>query len=61
MRQIIEKVEDYNELETIEKLEGREALVLYSNLLYRVISGEWIVIGKVVWRGGWFAKNAERT
>lgn len=52
MGQIIEKVEDYNELETIEKLEGREALVLYSNLLYRVISGDWMVIGKVVYRRG---------
>lgn len=50
MRRIIEKVEDYNELDTLEKLEGREALVLYSNLLYRVVSGAWTVIGKVVYR-----------
>lgn len=50
MRQVIEKVGDYNELDTLEKVEGREALVLYSNLLYRVVSGEWLVIGKVVFR-----------
>lgn len=50
MRKIIEKIGDYNDLDVLEKIEGREALVLYSNLLYRVVSGEWTVVGKVVYR-----------
>ena len=50
MRGIIEKVGDYNELDALKKIEGREVLVLYSNLLYRVVSGEWTVVGKVVYR-----------
>lgn len=52
MREIIEKVEDYNELDVLERIEGREVVVLYSNLLYRVISGKWTVIGKLVRRRG---------
>jgi hypothetical protein len=50
MRRIIEKVADYNELDTLERVEDREVLVLYSNLLYRVVLGQWRVIGKVVYR-----------
>lgn len=42
----MEMVEDYNELERLEKIEGREVLVLYSNLIYRVIQGKWEVVGK---------------
>lgn len=42
----MEKVEDYNELERLEKIEGREVLVLYSNLIYRVIQGKWEVVRK---------------
>lgn len=43
----METVEDYNELNTLEKTEGREVLVLYANLIHRVIDGEWEVVGKV--------------
>ena len=42
----MEKVEDYNDLERLEKTEDREVLVLYSNLIYRVIQGKWEVVGK---------------
>ena len=42
----MEKVGDYNELERLEKVEGREVLVLYSNLIYRVIQGKWEVVRK---------------
>lgn len=43
----MEKIEDYNELNKLQKGEGREVLVLYSDLIHRVIDGEWKVVGKV--------------
>lgn len=43
----MEKIEDYNKLNTLKKTEGREVHVLYSDLIHRVIDGEWQVIGKV--------------
>ncbi len=42
----MEKVEDYNKLERLKKIEGREVVVLYSNLIYRVIQDKWEVVGK---------------
>ena len=42
----MEKVEDYNALEALEKIEGREVLVLYSNLIHRVVNGAWKVTGR---------------
>lgn len=39
-------VQDYNELEALEKIEGREVLVLYTKFIYRVIRGEWQVVGQ---------------
>ncbi len=47
----MEKVKDYNELESLKKIEGMEVIVLYSNLVYRVIQGKWEVVGKVDARG----------
>mgnify|MGYP001614510577 FL=1 len=43
----MEKVKDYNELDRLEKIEGREVLVLFSNLIHRVIGGQWQAVGKV--------------
>jgi len=43
----MEKVMDYNELDRLEKIEGREVLVLFSNLIHRVIDGQWQAVGKV--------------
>ncbi len=42
----MEKVEDYNELDRLEKIEGKEVLVLFSNLIHRVIDGKWQAVGK---------------
>lgn len=47
----MEKVEDYNTLQRLEKIEGREVLVFYSKLIYCVVDGEWKVIGKVDGKG----------
>jgi len=43
----MEKVKDYNDFEALEKIEGREVLVLYSRLIHRVIQGKWEAVGKV--------------
>ena len=43
----MEKVKDYNDLEALEKTEGREVLVLYSGLVHRMIQGKWEAVGKV--------------
>ena len=40
-------VQDYNELESLEKIEGREVVVLYTKFIYRVIHGEWRVVGQI--------------
>ncbi|MEK7756967.1 MAG: hypothetical protein AAB385_07120 [Planctomycetota bacterium] len=47
----MEKVADYNELDRLEKIEGREVLVLFSNLIHRVIGGQWQAVGKVTQDG----------
>ncbi len=47
----MEKVKGYNELERLEKTEGREVLVLYSRLIYQVVEGKWEVVGKVNSKG----------
>lgn len=43
----LKTVRDYNELEILEKIEGREVIVLYTKFIYRVIQGEWQVVGQV--------------
>lgn len=43
----MEKVRDYNELDRLAKIDGREVLVLFSNLIHRVIDGQWQAVGKV--------------
>ncbi len=43
----MKNVEDYNELERTEIVEGQEILVLYSMLIYKTIGGEWKLVGKV--------------
>lgn len=43
----MERIEDYNELNKLQKGEGREVLVLFSDLVHRVVEGEWKVVGKV--------------
>lgn len=50
-RKSMEKIEDYNALQRLEKTEGREVLVLYSKLIYCVVNGEWKVIGRVDRKG----------
>lgn len=40
-------VRDYNELERLEKFEGREVVVLYTKFIYRFIHGEWQVVGRI--------------
>lgn len=40
-------VQDYNELEALEKIEGREVVVLYTKFIYRIIRGEWQVVGQI--------------
>jgi hypothetical protein len=40
-------VQDYNELEKLKKIEGREVIVLYTKFIYRVIQGEWQVVGQI--------------
>ena len=47
----MEKIEDYNALAQLEKIEGREILVLYSRLIYQIIDGKWEVVGKVNSKG----------
>ena len=42
----MEEVKDYNALEALEKIEGREVLVIYSGLIHRVVGGKWKVIGR---------------
>ncbi len=44
---LIEKVEDYNELDTLRKIPGREVAVLYARLIYRVIDGQWKMVGRL--------------
>mgnify|MGYP003394427583 CR=1 FL=1 len=44
-------VADYNELDRLEKTEGREVLVRFSNLIHQVISGQWQAVGKVTQDG----------
>ncbi|MFH1619767.1 MAG: hypothetical protein ABIG11_07655 [bacterium] len=43
----MEKTPDYTKIETLPKTEGREVVVLYDSLVYRVIDGEWAVVGRV--------------
>lgn len=38
----MEEIEDYNALEELERTEGREVLVLYTNLIYRLAHGELV-------------------
>lgn len=47
----MKNVEDYNELERIEVVEGQEVLVLYSMLIYKAIGGGWKLVGKVTAEG----------
>lgn len=47
----MDKVEDYNALERLDLVEGREVLVLYSDLIYRVVGGGWKLVGKVTSEG----------
>ena len=47
----MEKVKDYNEFDRLEKIEGMEVLVLFSNLIHRVIGGQWQAVGKVTQDG----------
>lgn len=50
-RATMKNVEDYNELERMEVIEGQEILVLYSMLIYKVIGGAWKLVGKVTAEG----------
>lgn len=47
----MEKVRDYNDLDRLEKIEGKEVLVLFSNLIHRMIDGKWEAVGKVTQDG----------
>lgn len=47
----MKNVEDYNELERLEIIEGQEVLVLYSKLIYRAVCGGWQFVGKVTAEG----------
>lgn len=47
----MKNVEDYNELERMEVVEGQEILVLYSMLIYQAIGGRWKLVGKVTAEG----------
>ena len=46
-RGVMKIVKDYNEMDALEKLEGRKVLVLYSNLIHQVVNGQWSAVGKV--------------
>ena len=47
----MKNVEDYNDLERTEIVEGQEVLVLYSMLIYKASGGGWKLVGKVTAEG----------
>ena len=58
-------VKDYNEMDELEKFEGRKVLVLYSNLIHQVVNGQWSAVGKLdkdgrIIYGGLSDENAKR-
>jgi len=46
-RGVMKIVKDYNEMDALEKFEGRKVIVLYSNLIHQVVNGQWSAVGKV--------------
>lgn len=64
-RGVMKIVKDYNEMDSLEKIEGRKVIVLYSNLIHQVVNGQWSAVGKLdkdgrIIYGGLSDENAKR-
>jgi len=64
-RGVMKIVKDYNEMDSLEKIEGRKVTVLYSNLIHQVVNGQWSAVSKLdkegrIIYGGLSDENAKR-